>query len=89
MDEQQIALLKRKVSGEIEVSGGSGNGIGLKNVQDRIHIRFGESFGLHFASREGCYTKVSVRLPYSTANHLEESSTCCGTEREKGIEEKR
>ena len=33
MDEQQIALLKRKVSGEIEVSGGSGNGIGLKNVR--------------------------------------------------------
>lgn len=79
MDEQQVELLKRKVSGEIEVSGGSGNGIGLKNVQDRIHIRFGESYGLHFASREGCYTKVSVRLPY----------TCRGAEQEKGIEEKK
>lgn len=89
MDEQQIALLKRKVSGEIEVSGGSGNGIGLKNVQDRIHIRFGESYGLHFASREGCYTKVSVRLPYSAAHIPEDSGTFGGTEKEKGIEEKR
>lgn len=65
MDENQVELLKKKVSGEIEVSGGSGNGIGLKNVQDRIHIRFGESFGLHFASKEGCFTKVSIRLPYT------------------------
>lgn len=65
MDEEQVELLKKKVSGEIEVSGGSGNGIGLKNVQDRIHIRFGEGFGLHFASKEGCFTKVSVRLPYT------------------------
>ena len=65
MDENQVGLLKKKVSGEIEVSGGSGNGIGLKNVQDRIHIRFGESFGLHFASKEGCFTKVSIRLPYT------------------------
>lgn len=69
MDEEQVELLKKKVSGEIEVSGGSGNGIGLKNVQDRIHIRFGEGFGLHFASKEGCFTKVSVRLPYT---HREE-----------------
>lgn len=65
MDDTGIELLKKKISGEIEVSGGSGNGIGLKNVQDRIKIRFGEGYGLHFASKEGCYTKVSVRLPYT------------------------
>lgn len=74
MDETQVELLKKKISGEIEVSGGSGNGIGLKNVQDRIHIRFGDGYGLHFASKEGCFTKVSVRLPYAAGENTEEGN---------------
>lgn len=63
MDEEQLQLLYKKLLGEIEVSGGSGNGIGLKNVQDRIHIQFGSAYGLEFASKEGCFTKVIVKLP--------------------------
>lgn len=63
MSQQKLELLERKLRGEIEVSGGSGNGIGLKNVQDRIQIQFGKEYGLRFYSKEGCYTKVSVLLP--------------------------
>lgn len=63
MNEEQLQLLYKKLLGEIEVSGGSGNGIGLKNVQDRIHIQFGSAYGLEFASKEGCFTKVIVKLP--------------------------
>lgn len=64
MDEAQRQILEKKIRGEIETSGGSGNGIGLKNVQDRIQIQFGNKYGLKFHSKEGCFTKVSVLLPY-------------------------
>ena len=64
MDEKQMDILEKKIRGEIEASGGSGNGIGLKNVQDRIKIQFGDKYGLKIHSKEGCFTKVSVLLPY-------------------------
>lgn len=63
MTEEQVEELHRKISGEIEAGGGSGNGIGLKNVQDRIKINFGEKYGITVSSKLGCYTKVSVRIP--------------------------
>lgn len=62
MTEDEVEQLRRKISGEIDSSGGSGNGIGLKNVQDRIHIAFGERYGIEIASKIGCYTKVRVRI---------------------------
>lgn len=65
MDAGQVEELKKKIAGRIETSGGSGNGIGLKNVQDRITMAFGSGYGLDIASQEGCYTKVIVRLPAS------------------------
>lgn len=71
MTEKEVAELYQKISGKIETSGGSGNGIGLKNVQDRIHINFGSEYGLEIASRFGCYTKVMVRIPM------------CGKEKER------
>lgn len=65
MSEEEVTNLYRKISGEIEASGGSGNGIGLKNVQDRIKINFGEKYGIEIASKLGCYTKIMVRIPMS------------------------
>lgn len=69
MSEDEVKQLKMKIAGEIDSSGGSGNGIGLKNVQDRIHIAFGEAYGIDVASKKGCYTKVIVRIPMT---HKEE-----------------
>jgi len=63
MSEEEIEKLKRKIMGEIETNGGSGNGIGLKNVQDRIRMSFGEKYGIDIASKLGCFTKVTVRVP--------------------------
>ena len=63
MSEEQVERLKRKRAGEIETDGGSGNGIGLKNVQDRIRMSFGEKYGIGIDSRPGCYTKVTVCVP--------------------------
>lgn len=63
MTEETVEKLRLKIAGEIDSSGGSGNGIGLKNVQDRIHIAFGEAYGIEIASKLGCYTKIRVRIP--------------------------
>ena len=63
MTEGELDALRLKIAGKIETTGGKGNGIGLKNVQDRISMAFGDKYGLEFASKEGCYTKVTVRIP--------------------------
>lgn len=64
MTSAQVEELQKKINGEIEASGGAGNGIGLKNVQDRIRISFGRDYGLTIASEEGRYTQVVVRIPF-------------------------
>lgn len=63
MTEDEINKLQKKIEGEIETTGSSGNGIGLKNVQDRIKISFGNEYGISIASRKDCYTKVMVKIP--------------------------
>lgn len=63
MSPEEVENLYRRINGELETSGGSGHGIGLKNVQDRIKMNFGEKYGLEIASKPGCYTKVGVRIP--------------------------
>lgn len=63
MTEEEVERLRQKIEGKLDSSGGSGNGIGLKNVQDRIHIAFGEQYGIEIASKLGCYTKIMVRIP--------------------------
>lgn len=40
------------------------SGIGIRNVQDRIRLQFGEAYGLSIASEPGCYTTVTIHHPY-------------------------
>lgn len=63
MSEEKLEWLRRRIAGEVEPDGGSGNGIGLKNVQDRIRMSFGAEYGITVDSKEGCYTKVTERVP--------------------------
>ncbi|MGN0243328.1 MAG: sensor histidine kinase [Lachnospiraceae bacterium] len=63
MTQEQVDALHKKIAGEIDVGGGSGNGIGLKNVQDRLQISFGPEYGISIHAKLGCYTKVIVRFP--------------------------
>lgn len=63
MTEEEVENLQKSLMGDVEISGGKGNGIGLKNVQDRIHMNFGQQYGLEIASKHGCYTKVSMHVP--------------------------
>ncbi len=70
MSEKEVKDLYKKINGEMEASGGSGNGIGLKNVQDRIKMNFGENYGIEIASKLGCYTKIMVRIPMENGEGL-------------------
>ena len=62
MDEEHRILLEKKINGEID-DPDSKHGIGLKNVNYRIKMQFGEKYGLTVHSMEGCYTKITVHLP--------------------------
>lgn len=80
MSEAEVEQLRMKIAGEIDSSGGAGNGIGLKNVQDRIKIAFGENYGIEIASKLGCYTKIQVRIPmkHLAMEENNENSIDCG-----------
>lgn len=42
---------------------GESTGIGLKNIEERIKLQFGEGYGLCLSSKEGLGTVVRCRLP--------------------------
>ena len=64
MTDEEYDKLIRRVNGEGEETGEKGNGIGLRNVQNRIKMTFGEEYGMSIQTARDCYTKVSVKLPF-------------------------
>ncbi len=66
MTDEELEDLEARMQGQIEPAGGKSNGIGLKNVHDRIRMSFGNDYGLKISTRIGCYTKVMVHLPSTT-----------------------
>ena len=63
MSEEEIAILRKRIESAIDAKGGKGNGIGLKNVNDRIVMAFGKEYGLSMYSKQGMYTKAVIRIP--------------------------
>lgn len=53
-------LLQKVRSGEVATKG---TGIGLKNIDERIKLTFGESYGLTIDSKEFEGTTITMRLP--------------------------
>lgn len=49
-------------------------GIGIVNVNERIHLLYGASYGISFDSRVGHYTRVTIILPMQT--NTGEPKTC-------------
>ncbi|WP_274652098.1 cache domain-containing sensor histidine kinase [Paenibacillus humicola] len=43
-------------------------GVGLRNINDRIKLSFGNSYGIHIESKPGQGTKVIVRQPFIKGN---------------------
>jgi len=77
MSEEELEKLNLKINGNMQITGESG--IGLKNVSDRIKISFGEMYGIHIASKVGCYTKVMIKIPIQ----MEPQSFITGDEKDE------
>lgn len=57
-------MCRKILSDEIEPENISGSGIGVKNVNERIQLCFGEHYGLSYSSVENVGTTVTYILPY-------------------------
>ncbi len=76
MSDEQVAKIRKQIAGEIQPDhtsekpsqGKKGHGIGLKNVQDRIAIAYGDAYGLSLESKEAEYTKVTMTIPADTVS---------------------
>lgn len=73
MDETALETLRRRIAGEDTTTQSSGNGIGLKNVNDRIQTLFGEEYGLSVSSILGTGTTVILTLPYHEEEKKDEN----------------
>ncbi|WP_276355859.1 sensor histidine kinase [Cohnella caldifontis] len=62
MDEAELARLRRRLEDPAAASR-ENRGIGLRNVNERLKLLFGETYGLRIESRPGEGTEVTVRLP--------------------------
>lgn len=51
------------------------NKIGLYNVKQRVRLTYGEGYTVRMDSREGCFTKVTVRIPARKRDHREEEES--------------
>lgn len=54
---------ERSLERNTDASRGRMNAIGLKNIQQRIHVHYGEDFGLQVDSAPGAGTSVTLTLP--------------------------
>ena len=57
-------MCQKMLSYEVKPENISGSGIGVKNVNERIQLRFGKDYGLSYQSEEGKGTTVTYILPY-------------------------
>ncbi|CAM4413937.1 two-component system sensor histidine kinase YesM [Paenibacillus endophyticus] len=72
MDEETLDRLNRSLAGAEEpgVKGKSG-GIGLKNVNERIKLHYGNAYGLKVTSERGTGTVVMLQLPIELGREAE------------------
>lgn len=63
-------ICRKILSDEIESENISGSGIGVKNVNERIQLRFGKKYGLSYSSEEGVETTVTYVLPYNEGGSI-------------------
>ncbi len=57
------ATIKAIFKGEIKPKG---TGIGLRNINERMKLMFGEAYGLQLESERGNGTRVTITIPYKT-----------------------
>lgn len=73
MDETAVQNIRRMLDNWSESDPKqSGHGIALRNVQARIQLRWGKTYGLHLDSAVGKGTQVCIRLPLLPIETIDE-----------------
>ena len=60
-----VGIPKNRLSGILNPGVGSGNGVGLSNVHERLKSLYGNEYGLKVESKEGVGTKIYITVPIS------------------------
>lgn len=66
MDGESLEKVRQALTSDISVDmrlEKKGNGIGLKNVNERIKLFYGNKYGIEITSIKGSFTKLTIRLP--------------------------
>ncbi len=61
--DEKLARLRRHIFGVGHTGENHEFGIGLKNIQERLALFYGEGYGLTILSNHGEYTEMRVRIP--------------------------
>jgi len=62
MRPEELAALQEIVEGR-QTAPSDSSGFGLRNVNERIRLNYGNGYGLHFESQYGAGTTVTVLIP--------------------------
>ena len=69
MSEEELDRLRNVLNSDVPNTDDM-HGIGLKNVYDRLLACLGDECLIDIASRKGCYTKVSINIPFRPIVHF-------------------
>lgn len=67
VEDNGIGIPEEYIQKIFEPRYGSGCGVGISNVNERLKILYGEDYGLHIESEDGQGTKAWFRIPYQQA----------------------
>ena len=73
MDREQLQKLLEEKPKFGELSQHANESIGLKNINARIRLYYGEDYGLSVKSEQGCGTTVQIKIPELAEETKEEA----------------
>lgn len=65
IEEEKLVAIQTALENDTETECYHGQGIALKNVNERIKLAYGKEFGIKIDSKFGEFTKVTITLPYN------------------------
>ncbi len=85
VEDNGVGMTKEQCHSILQKEPGDVSGIGIKNVNDRIKIYFGEDYGIMIESEPDVGTKVKIRMP-KLKNEDVETYTGAVKNKETGVE---
>lgn len=64
IEKEKLVAIQSALENDTEAECYHGQGIALKNVNERIKLAYGKEFGIKIDSKFGEFTKVTITLPY-------------------------